>query len=162
MLSELDRRFSGDAKVIMQGVSALSPTSESFLDHSVLKEIALRYGICRDGLIHEIPLAKRLVSNGCITVLEFLTRLCPYKQAFDCLYNLLLISVTLPVTTASCERSFSKMKLVKTYLRNSMCHERLSHLALLSIVSTRAESVDLEQFVDEFHSRHDNRRIKLH
>jgi len=44
MLSELDRRFSGDAKVIMQGVSALSPTSESFLDHSALKEIALRYG----------------------------------------------------------------------------------------------------------------------
>ena len=42
MLSELDRRFSGDAKVIMQGVSALSPTSESFLDHSALKEIALR------------------------------------------------------------------------------------------------------------------------
>ena len=32
MLSELDRRFSSDAKVIMQGVSALSPTSESFLD----------------------------------------------------------------------------------------------------------------------------------
>ena len=162
MLSELDRRFSSDAKVIMQGVSALSPTSESFLDHSALKEMALRYGICHGGLIHEIPLVKRLVSNDCITVLEFLTQLCPYKQAFNCLYNLLLISVTLPVTTASCERSFSKMKLVKTYLRKSMCHERLSHLALLSIESTRAESIDLEQFVDKFDSRHDNRRIKLH
>ena len=162
MLCELDRRFSGDAKVIMQGVSALSPTSESFLDHSALKEISLRYGICHDGLIYEIPLVKRLVSNDWITVLEFLTQLCPYKQAFDFLYNLLLISVTLPVTTASCERSFSKMKLVKTYLRNSMCHERLSHLALLSMESTRTESIDLEQFVDEFDSRHDNRRIKLH
>ena len=105
MLPELDRRFSGDAKVIMQRVSALSPTSESFLDHSVLKDIALRYGICHDGLIHEIPLVKRLVSNDCITVLEFLTQLCPYKQAFNCLYDLLLISVTLPVTTASCEVS---------------------------------------------------------
>ena len=162
MLSELDRRFSGDAKVIMQGVSALSPTSERFLDHSALKEIALRYGICHDGLIHEIPLVKRLVSNDCTTVLEFLTQLCPYRQAIDCLYNLLLISVTLPVTTASCERSFSKMKLVKTYLRNSMCHECLSHLALLSIESTRAESIDLEQFVNELDSRRDNRRIKLH
>ena len=49
MLSELDRRFSSDAKVIMQGVSVLSPTSESFLDHSALKEMALRYGICHDG-----------------------------------------------------------------------------------------------------------------
>ena len=43
-----------------------------------------------------------------------------------------------------------------------MCHDLLSQLALLSIESNRAESLDLEQFVDEFHSRHDNRRIKLH
>ena len=43
-----------------------------------------------------------------------------------------------------------------------MCHELLSQLALLSIESNRAESLDLEQFVDEFNSRHDNRRIKLH
>ena len=67
MLSELDR-FSSDAKVIMQGVSALTPTSESFLDHSTLKEIALRYGICHDGLIHGIPLVRRLVSNDCKSV----------------------------------------------------------------------------------------------
>ena len=43
-----------------------------------------------------------------------------------------------------------------------MCHDRLSQLALLSNESNRAESLDLEQFVDEFDSRHDNRRIKLH
>ena len=43
-----------------------------------------------------------------------------------------------------------------------MCHDRLSQLALLSIESNRAESLDLEQFVDEFDSRHDNRCIKLH
>ena len=41
MLSELDRRFSSNAKVIMQGVSALSPRPESFLDHSALKKMAL-------------------------------------------------------------------------------------------------------------------------
>ena len=43
-----------------------------------------------------------------------------------------------------------------------MCHDLLSQLALLSIESNRAESLDLEQFVNEFDSRHDNRRIKLH
>ena len=40
--------------------------------------------------------------------------------------------------------------------------DRLSQLALLSIKSNRAESLDLERFVDDFYSRHDNRRIKLH
>ena len=92
--------------------------------------------------------------------LEFLLEICPYKQAFDCLYNLLLISVTLPVTTASCERNFRK-KIVKTFLGNSMWHYRLSNLALLSIESILAESIELEQFVNEFDSRHENRRIKL-
>ena len=47
-------------------------------------------------------------------------------------------------------------------MRNSMCHEGLIHLALLSIESTRAELLDLEQLVDEFDSRHDNRHITLH
>jgi len=32
---------------------------------------------------------------------------------------LLLVAVTLPITSASCERSFSKMKLVKKFPRNS-------------------------------------------
>ena len=96
------------------------------------------------------------------SLLEFLSFILPYKSAFDYLYRLLLIAVTLHVTSASCERSFSKMKIVKTFLRNSMTSERLSNIAILSIESKRAESIDLDNFVDEFDSRHDNRRIKLH
>jgi hypothetical protein len=45
-------------------------------------------------------------------------------------YRLLL---TLPISVASCERSFSKLKLIKTYLRSTMSQERLSSLAMLSI-----------------------------
>jgi len=41
--------------------------------------------------------------------------------------------LTLPVTTATAERSFSKLKLIKNYLRTSMRQERLSDLSLLSI-----------------------------
>ena len=39
--------------------------------------------------------------------LEYLV--CPYKVSFECLHNFLLISVTLAVTSASCERSFPKI-----------------------------------------------------
>uniref|UniRef100_A0A8C3G567 Uncharacterized protein n=1 Tax=Cyclopterus lumpus TaxID=8103 RepID=A0A8C3G567_CYCLU len=41
--------------------------------------------------------------------------------------------LTIPVTVASAERSFSKLKLIKTYLRSSMSQERLSGLAILNI-----------------------------
>jgi len=74
---------------------------------------------------------------------------------------LLLVAVTLPITSASCERSFSKMKLVKTFPRNSMTSQRLGNVDLLSVERIRAEKIDLDDFVDEFDSRHDNRRIKL-
>ena len=44
-------------------------------------------------------------------------------------YRLLL---TVAFSIASYERSFSKMKLIKTYLRCSMSQERLTNLALIS------------------------------
>jgi len=38
----------------------------------------------------------------------------------------LRLLTTLPVTVASCERSFSKLKLIKTYQRNTMAQEKTS------------------------------------
>jgi len=45
---------------------------------------------------------------------------------------LLLAAVTLPVTRASCEKNFSKIKFVKTFPRNSMTSERLGDTDLFS------------------------------
>ena len=43
------------------------------------------------------------------------------------------ILLTIAFSIASCERSFSKLKLIKTHLRSSMSNERLTNLALISI-----------------------------
>ena len=45
----------------------------------------------------------------------------------------LRIFLTISISVASCERSLSKLKLVKTYLRSQMTDARLSGLAVLSI-----------------------------
>ena len=42
---------------------------------------------------------------------------------FPLIYRLLKLALTLPVATASVERCFSTMKLMKTYLRNRMGDE---------------------------------------
>ena len=140
LLAELEKRFSIDAQHIMRGMSALPPTSEEFLNHAYLWEMASRFDVCPDEHKHEIPLVKKLLKEA-QTVKDFLVQLCPYKKAFDGIYRLLLMAVTLPVTSASCERTFSKMKIVKTYLRNSMSNDRLSNLAVLSIEAERADLI---------------------
>jgi histone deacetylase complex regulatory component SIN3 len=55
------------------------------------------------------------------------------KQFYPLIYILLKILATLPVSTASAESSFSTLKRLKTYLRNTIGQERLTGLALLNI-----------------------------
>ena len=55
------------------------------------------------------------------------------KSIFPNVYTLLTIACTLPVTTASAERSFSSLRRLKTYLRSTMSAERLSGLSLLYV-----------------------------
>jgi len=56
------------------------------------------------------------------TVLELFQLFCSanLNAVFSTLYMLLKISVTLPVSSYSVERSFSKLKLLKTKLRSTM------------------------------------------
>ena len=70
------------------------------------------------------------------------------------------ILLTIPVTVASAERSFSKLKLVKSYLRSTMSQERLNGLAVISIENDMAEKISYEELIDDFASKN-ARRIAL-
>lgn len=54
------------------------------------------------------------------------------------------------VTVASCERSFSKLKIIKNYLRSSMCENSLTNLAILSIEYDIASRLEFDVIIDEF------------
>ncbi|XP_059669131.1 uncharacterized protein LOC132314265 [Cornus florida] len=69
------------------------------------------------------------------------------KKAIEIAYRVLL---TIPVTVASAERNFSKLKLIKSYLRSTMTQERLNGLAILSIEKDVLEKVDLSTLIDDF------------
>lgn len=73
-------------------------------------------------------------------------------------YLLFLLFFTLPVTTASVERSFSKLKLIKNYLRANIGQGRLSSLALLSIEQEEAEKLDMSDVINNFANKKARKR----
>lgn len=54
------------------------------------------------------------------------------------------IILTIPVTVASAERSFSKLNLVKNHLRSTMSNKRLTGLSILSFEAELAQELNLE------------------
>jgi hypothetical protein len=56
----------------------------------------------------------------------------------------------MPITTATEERSFSKLKIINNYMRTTMGQERLSNLALLSIESELCENLDFRDLTNSF------------
>ena len=64
-----------------------------------------------------------------------------------------LMTPTIPVTVAFAERSFSKLKLIKSYLRSTMSQEKLSGLAILSIEKKMLEELKYKNLICQFASQ---------
>jgi 20S proteasome alpha/beta subunit len=62
----------------------------------------------------------------------------------------LRILLTIPATLASAERSFSKLKLEKSYLRSTMSQDHLVDLARLSIESEIARKINFDNVITRF------------
>lgn len=69
------------------------------------------------------------------------------------------ILLTVPVTVASAERSFSKLKLLKSYLRSTMSQERLNGLAMISIENDFLGKINCDKLIDEFAAKKARRMI---
>ena len=54
-------------------------------------------------------------------------------EMFPHLSDLAKVSLSIPVGTASVERSFSRMKMIKTRLRNRLGEQNLAHLMRIAI-----------------------------
>ena len=74
-------------------------------------------------------------------------------ELYPNVYIALRILLTCPVTVASAERNFSKLKLIKTFNRTSMTDSRLSSLAMLSIENDCARSLDYDNVITAFSNK---------
>ncbi|XP_074342645.1 uncharacterized protein LOC141680274 [Apium graveolens] len=65
--------------------------------------------------------------------------------------RLLRLVLTLPTSTATSERAFSAMKIVKTSLRNRMEDEFLRDYLIVYIEKEIAETISAEEIIDSFY-----------
>ncbi|CAF4537678.1 unnamed protein product, partial [Rotaria socialis] len=143
-------------------VSAVHPKNQKFLDTEELKPLASHLTIDINQLDNELNVVKHFIREKRTTmntIKDLLTELAPVNDAFPATTSLLRGALCLPVSSTTCERSFSRMKLIKTYCRNSTGDERLSDLTVLAV--ERTFNIDLEETVDIFSTNHQNSRILL-
>jgi len=67
----------------------------------------------------------------------------------------------IPVTIASAKKSFSKLKLIKSYLRSTTSQERLNNLAMLSIEKDMVEKLNCASLLNDFASKNARAHLNM-
>jgi len=76
-----------------------------------------------------------------------------YIKTLDSFLNVYIaykILLTIPITVATAEKSFLKLKLLKSYIKSTMLQDRLNELAILSIESEVLELLDYKTLINDF------------
>ena len=112
----------------------LESLSCSFKDHS-----------SNDVSLGDVVNHLRLLTQGQRLLLDQIMKLAQY-----CL--------VMPASNATNERSFSAMRHIKTYLRNSIAQNRLNHTMCINVYSKKVDSIDLKLLLNEFIDTNDRRK----
>ncbi|KAK2664532.1 hypothetical protein Ddye_003106 [Dipteronia dyeriana] len=100
---------------------------ETFLQHGD------NYDIDIVELFSELQLLRTSLPEDTAKPIEVLEYIKNIHICFSNAWIAYRILLTIPVTIATAERSFSKLKLIKNYLRSTMSLDRLSGLTMLSV-----------------------------
>ena len=92
----------------------------------------------------EIAMGKKMPH----TIQSTLLYIKPKVSWFPNIKTILVLIATCPGTSVASERSFSKLRLLKTYVRSTMSNDRLTGLALVN--SHRGIGLDIKELMDLF------------
>ncbi|VEN39225.1 unnamed protein product [Callosobruchus maculatus] len=93
------------------------------------------------------------IPNSLADVVNYLKENLDVVNLVPELTKLIRILLTIPVSTCTCERSFSAMRRLKSYLRSTLKAERLNHFSILHIHRDLISEIDIEVLMDEFIGR---------
>jgi hypothetical protein len=162
-LQELDDRFNEKNTELLLCMSCLNP-SNSFSAFDKAKLIRLAHFYPRDFSPHELEVLDDQLENYIIdmrsniefSALKGITDLAEKMvqrrkdETYPLVYLLLTLVLILPVATASVERVFSAMNIVKTRLRNRMGDQLMNDCLISYIEKDIFVSIDDEVVMNRF------------
>ena len=97
---------------------------------------------------------KRNFGKDALNPLQLLNKICSLQlnEIFPELVNVIALKIflTIPVSIASGERSFSKLSLIKNYNRSTMSQDRLNDLSTLNMNYKIARQMDFTDVINDF------------
>ncbi|XVF66306.1 hypothetical protein PTKIN_Ptkin10aG0024600 [Pterospermum kingtungense] len=75
------------------------------------------------------------------------------SEHFFLVDRLICLVLTLPVSTATTERAFSAMNLLKTRIRNKIDNDFLADSMVVYIEKEIADTIDVDSMIDEFDTK---------
>lgn len=156
LLGECQDRFSPQSLAISKSVDAVFKCDYGGAE-SLLNQYANLLNINPKLTLTEMTMVSTQIQNGSTENIkrELVSGHCPnYEKLFR-------FALSLPVGTATCERSFSAMRRIRNWLRTTMLQERLSNLSLLHIESDLTDKLEAEEIIDAYDAK-TKRCILLH
>ena len=158
--TKMNKQFSQTNMEILRRVSSSSPDSQNFLEIQELKSLCQMLHCDFALLTNEIRVLKPMLQqSNSKDMVDLYLELLPLRRALSTIVRLIVGAMTIPVSSATTERTFSKLKLIKTSAWNSMSDNRLSNLSLIAI--ERDFSIDYENIVDIFAVQYKTSRLVL-
>ena len=109
-------------------------------------------------LFSELKILREVLREEINTPIEILN----YIKTLDSFSNVYIayrILLTIPITVVTVERSFSKLKLLKSYLKSTMLQDRLNELVILFIESKVLELFNYKTLINDFTAKKARRLI---
>lgn len=130
-----------------------------FLNDLEAQQIAQLYNMNYDELrskqrFYKVALGQKKQINLTLITKFFVEN--NFHQSLNTMNKLLKIVWTIPANSCECERSFSSLRRLKTYIRSTTGQERLCSLALINI--ERSFDIDLDLIATEFVSKNKERK----
>jgi len=165
-LFQLEDRFKG-LKIVSNTFNFLLPPNiiklnEAEIVKSCYDFIQFYKTDVTSDLSSQVLSLKEFIKN---TDMKTIKELCLYliENDLSSLYSEVVTSciifLSLPVTVATAERSFSKLKLIKNYLRNSISQDQLTNISILNIERARTEELDVEKLILDFANQKSRKKI---